>query len=424
MLVFTNRFLKEYQQFQKLGNTGKQLIASVFSYNFIHPIFALFVNAFLWRQSQDIFLVALYNLAFFAFLPVGFYLNGLLIKHKFINLVQGYTIGGVSRSLAVFLLIFAPHLTTATILLFGSIYGLCSGVFWATRNYLSLKATQSNNRIYFSSLDMISGTFTNIIVPLAVGAFIIYGTTINLYTPIQGYYVVAFVLIAVSILSGWQIRKLTIRPTISQLLVTHSSPHWTQSRAVMSIFGIMNGTFQFLSVLMILYFVGNEEALGQVQAISALIAAGILYLVARKVTPQQRIKIMAAGVLLLIIGGLSFNFMYSVTGVILFMAFFSLAQPLLWVTINSLNMDVIDKEVRQTKDDYAYIVDSELFLNVGRVTGIVLFLFYYHIFSSEFALKVTPIAFGFAQLVLLFVARASHRRQRAEQMTVQLNEQH
>lgn len=418
LFIFQRLFGKEYQQFKKLSNDGQRLLAAIFSYNFIHPIFALFINAFLWRQTQSIELVALYNLAFYALLPVGFYLNGYFLKHSVINLLQAYTFGAVTRAFSIFFLIFWPYISPSTIVLFGAIYGLCSGLYWSNRNLLTIKATQSNNRIYFTSIDLIMSSLTNILVPLLVGAFIMYGKTINLYTPIQAYYVVAAFLIMISLLSGWQLRNIKTQPVVNQIILHHPSRHWKQSRIVLAFFGLLNGTFQFLSVLMVLAFVGKEDALGTVQALSAVISAIILYLIARKVTPKQRIWILASGVLLLILGGGIFEVFYSSMGVFLFMAFFSLAQPLLLIAINSLNFDVIDKETMKTKNDYAYVFDSELYLNIGRVIGVVIFLWYVNVFSSDFALRMTPLIFGVAQIILLLVAQSSHKKQRATQLAI------
>ena len=422
MKFLTRRLKKEYYPFTQLSHPAQQLVKSILAYNLIHPIFVLFINAFLWRQSQDIQLVSLYNLAFYVFLPVGFHLNGLLWKHSLLSHARSYTLGGVSKSIAVFLLIFSTHFDIYNVFILGGLFGLCSGIYFGTRNFLSLKVTESNNRLYFSSLELVSNTITNIIVPLLVGAFIVYGTTSHRYTPIQAYYVVAMILVVISIISGWQIRAIKLPlPKIKKIMLHHPSRHWLQCRAVMMMFGLMQGTFQFLSVLMILSFIGNEGALGMVQAVSAILASIVLYGVARKVPPEKRLWIIGSSVALLIVGGLSFEMWQSAIGVFLFMTFYALAQPLLWMGINSLNLDVIDKETVKAHNDYSYLFDSELFLNIGRIIGVIIFLFYSSLFSSDLAMKMTPLLFGLAQIILLFIARSSqHKQRQAELADIQL----
>jgi YQGE family putative transporter len=410
VLFFQKRLQKEYQHFKQLSTPGQQLILSIFSYSTIHPIFLIFISAFLWRQTQDMQLVAFYNLAFYSFMPVGFFLNGLLLQTRSLTIYQTYMLGGISKALAVFLLFFSSHVTLFSTILFGALYGICSGLYWSNRNLLTLKLTEPQNRIYFSSLDMMAGTITNIVTPFLAGIFISYGTTASLYTPLQAYYVIAIVLVAISSISILQIKS--IKPpeiNIQKILLRKPSLHWIQSRGVVATFGILSGTFQFLSVLMILYFVGNEKELGIVQSLSAIIAAGILYVVARKVSPAKRLWIIGCSVLLLIVGGLSFEIFYSALGVFIFMILYSIAHPLLWVAITSLNLDVIDKEVEK-HNDYMYVFDHELFLNIGRVAGVIIFLAYSQFVSAEFALRFTPLAFGVLQIGLFILARASHKK--------------
>ena len=103
------------------------------------------------------------------------------------------------------------------------------------------------------------------------------------------------------------------------------------------------------------------------------------------------------------------------------MTFYALAQPLLWMGINSLNLDVIDKETVKAHNDYSYLFDSELFLNIGRIIGVIIFLFYSSLFSSDLAMKMTPLLFGLAQIILLFIARSSqHKQRQAELADIQL----
>src|SRR5260370_21406747 len=75
-----NLFQKEKTLFDKLNHNGKKLITTIMLYNIIGPILDSFINVFLWRQSQNIILVALFNLLLSFTIPFGFYFNGPLLK--------------------------------------------------------------------------------------------------------------------------------------------------------------------------------------------------------------------------------------------------------------------------------------------------------------------------------------------------------
>jgi YQGE family putative transporter len=177
MLHIIRTFIKkERSYFDKLDSNGKNLFKSFALAGVADPILYTFVNAFLWRTSSgNLVTVALYNLGFYIGLPMGFYFNGRLLK--WIKANKLYVFGAVSQGVVVSLLIFLSVHTTWQIWLFGVIYGIGSGFFWANRNFLTLRVTKSENRMYFSSLESLSGTVNSIVVPFIVGWFIVGGET-------------------------------------------------------------------------------------------------------------------------------------------------------------------------------------------------------------------------------------------------------
>src|ERR1700733_11718355 len=80
MNVLITLFQKEKQHFEKLHDQTQHLLVSIFLFALISPLFGLFINAFLWRESQDFVKIAAYNLIGYFFVPFGFYLNGYLLK--------------------------------------------------------------------------------------------------------------------------------------------------------------------------------------------------------------------------------------------------------------------------------------------------------------------------------------------------------
>jgi GNAT superfamily N-acetyltransferase len=87
-------------------------------------------------------------LALFTAIPLGFYLNGILMQKFTSNSL--YSAGLLLGGLVVSLLTFLSGPTWEVIVLFGFIDGIAGGIYWANRNLLTLRTTQSDNRIYFS----------------------------------------------------------------------------------------------------------------------------------------------------------------------------------------------------------------------------------------------------------------------------------
>src|SRR5690348_2748596 len=104
MLSVKTLIQNENLHFQRLHPPAQRLLISFFLYSLISPLFSLFINAFLWRESQDFVQVALFNLIFYLAIPFGFYLNGYLMKRFAANKL--YIFGLVGGAFVISTLIF------------------------------------------------------------------------------------------------------------------------------------------------------------------------------------------------------------------------------------------------------------------------------------------------------------------------------
>lgn len=159
----------ELSYFHQLSQAGKTLIISYALSGITDPVLYAFFNTFLWRETNDMRILAWYNFAFYAGLPLGFYLNGKLLKY--ISSTRLYLVGCVAEAVVVSALIFLSQTNYLALLIFGITFGMSAGLFWANRNFLTLRAVKSENRIYFSSLEANASTITGIIIPVAWDGF-------------------------------------------------------------------------------------------------------------------------------------------------------------------------------------------------------------------------------------------------------------
>lgn len=396
-------FTIEKQHYDRINKEGKQLLSSILLYNLIGPLLSLFINAFLWRQSKDLTLVAIYNLSLYVTIPVGFYLNGLLLRKFSSNNL--YSFGLLLTGITVSTLLFLPKIDLMTVILFGLANGLASGLFWSNRNLLTLRTTQSNNRIYFSGIESSFKTLTNIVIPVLIGYFITFGSTINLYTPIQGYKMIAIIMLLIIAIIGYLMTTVTItKQSVLRLFLKEPGVSWRRFRLYELFFGFLNGSAIFLPVLIVLSLVGEEETLGTIQSFAAILTAIIVYTISKRITIKQRVPLLIMSVLLAVIGAGVLSINFAVIGVFVFFACKALSEPLMWLALNSLNYDLIDKENKDKRIQYAYVCDQEIFLNSGRIIGVVFFLFLIQSFSNDFGLRFAPLIFALSQIVLIVVA--------------------
>lgn len=396
--------LTEYHQINKLGLQGKIYIQTVILLNLLNPIFAIFMFSFIWRQTEDIRIVALYNLAMFFGLPIGFYLNGLFMKY--LSIKKLYYGGVLSKAFVLMLLVFLPTNKPLLIVFFGLLYGLSAGLFWSNRNLLTLRLTRSDNRLYFSSIDFFSNTLSSIVVPLFIGFFISYGPRTNLYNPNHAYIVIGITTIVLSGLLGLYIKKLNVgRLSVPKIALRHASPEWNMTRSLTLLMGLFMGINTFLPTVMILQFVGKEDVLGLLQSIVAVFTAIVLYTIARSINTKYRPQMIAVGIFLTILGSLYFAVSPSNMGVIMFILFSAIGQILIYSEVSTINMDLIDRENAKSPNYYAYVFDAEVSLNAGRILGIIIFFYYITVFSISTTLQIVPILFALSQIFMVVLAR-------------------
>jgi YQGE family putative transporter len=333
-------FQKEKQHFERLHDQTQHLLISIFLFALISPLFGLFINAFLWRESQDFVKIAAYNLIGYFFVPFGFYLNGYLLKKFSSN--HMYLFGILLQAIAAALLIYLSQITLTAVLIFGFFQGIAIGIYWANRNLLTLKTTQSDNRIYFSGLEVTSSTITRIIVPFLIGLFITSGGLFHLYTPIIAYKILAIIMLIVSAIIGMHILGMEQRKeSISSLWVSSVSKRWVLFRWYEICVGFLSGIMTFLPILAVFIFVGNEKALGTIQSLSAILSAIVVYYLAKKIKVKHRSHLVALSVALCIVGALLFSLSFSAFGVFAFFAGYAIGWPILYMALSSINYDLI-----------------------------------------------------------------------------------
>jgi YQGE family putative transporter len=354
-------------------------------------------------------LIAAYNLSVFLTIPVGFYLNGFLLKKFQTNKL--YCFGIITQAFIIALLIFLPETTIIAIIVFGLLYGIAMGMYWANRNLLTLRSTHSDNRIYFSGLETILNRISEIIAPIMIGFFITSGSFFSLYTPLIAYKILAIFMILISLLIGYSTMNMQTPREDNVTLWLHNAPkQWQKFRWYEIYVGFISGIETLLPVLMIFVLVGEENSLGTIQSISAILSALVVYEIAKKLKIQQRVLLVLISTSISILGAISFSFFYSAIVVFIFFVAIEIASPILYIALSSLNYDLIDKK-ETSAHHYAYICDQELYLNGGRVVAMILFLYLIHTYSNTFALRFMPIAYAMVQLLVFFVAKTTEKEE-------------
>ncbi|MGI8419627.1 MAG: MFS transporter [Candidatus Levyibacteriota bacterium] len=400
----------DISKFDHLAEPARKLLFSITIYNVIFPIFTIFINAFLWRESHNLTLLVIYNLVLYVALPIGFYVNGLLLQTFAAKKLL--SVGLIVFGISVSVIIFQTSISYLAAAIFGLLNGFYAGIYWGNRNFLTIETTTSENRIYFSGLESMSLLITGILIPIIVGHFITFGTTFHLYSTHVAYKILAVLMLYVIVMIALVVLHITkTYEKPHTVLVRHPSKLWTKIRWIQFLYGAVSILQSFFPIVLVLYLLGQEDTLGVLQSISAAITAFIVYFVAKSLDTRHRVSLVRISFITALLGIGFFSIFYNTAiGIFIYLAAVSFMMPLLWIALHSLNFDAIDKEDIQNQTHYAFITDQEIFLNLGRIVSLASFLLLLIVFSDKVALRYLPFLLTILHGFLLILTKSIEKK--------------
>lgn len=225
-------FIKsEILHFKNLPKKAQELLISFFFYSTAYPMISIFISAFIWKNNSNISHLIYFRAGQFLITPVAFLLGGILLKIFKINKL--YFLGSIFMAISSMIIVFLKSETIFGFLIMGVLLGIGTGLYWANRNYLTLKETNEENRSYFFGLLFSFATLIGLVITLLVGWLIVFGMSYQLLIA------VAFILI---FFSGFVILRGNYEtPKIGRLFIRNSSYIWMRKRMIHLGIGLVEG---------------------------------------------------------------------------------------------------------------------------------------------------------------------------------------
>lgn len=403
----------EVAHFNSQPHNFRILVLTNIVYAFVLPVIDIFVAAYVMRSSNDPTKVVIYQLTIYTGIPLTFLLNGFLLKH--INIRKLYSAGMLLSGVSMMIMMSLKTLSLTGIGVAGITMGMSFGFYWANRDYLALAITHDGNRNYYYGLETFFYTIIAVVIPVAIGWFIESwagaGGAHTAYLIITG--LVFLVTIFASIVC---FRGTFSNPLQKKYVFFKFHPLWYKLLFLALLKGLAQGFLVTAPAMLIMLLLGKEGALGTAQSIGAIIAAILMYIIGRVSGPAHRLRIFAGGLILFTIAALFNGILYNELGVVLFMLFLLLAKPLMDLAYFPIQFSVIDiLSKKENRGEFAYILNHEAGLYVGRFLGAATFLLLAYGFSVEVALRYAIIIIAVLQLSSIYVAKVI-MRQRVEIM--------
>jgi YQGE family putative transporter len=394
----------EIAHFKKQSYNFKVLTLTNLIYSIVLPVIDIFVAAYVMRSSNDPVKVVVYQLTIYTGIPITFLINGYLLRTFSIKTL--YSLGMMLSGISMMVMMSLTTLDTVGIGIAGLIMGMSFGFYWANRDFLALATTNDENRNYYYGLETFFYTIIAIIIPFSIGAFIEYQTGISGNAQLAYRIVTGFVVFVTILASIMCFRGNFTNPTEKKFIYFKFDPYWYKLLRLASLKGLVQGFLVTAPAMLIMLLVGKEGALGTAQSVGAIIAAFVMYIIGRKTTPKHRIYVFGTGLVLFAIAAIINGILYNSAGVILFMLLLLLAKPLLDIAYYPIQYSVIDILTKKEKrSEFAYILNHEAGLYIGRLVGAGTFLVLAYCFSVEIALRYAIVIVAILQLVSYWVAK-------------------
>jgi YQGE family putative transporter len=319
-------------------------------------------------------------------------------------------------------MMFVKDITLFGLIVSGTLIGASSGFFWTNRYLMALDTTNDDNRNYFFGLESFFFTISNIGVPLAIGALlasidgaIVFGIVFDIY---KGYQIVTLLVFAITILACFSLAQGTFEnPLQKDFLYFRFHRLWNKQILLAMLKGLVQGFLVTAPAMLIMKFVGKEGSLGLIQGISGGLTAILIYLLGRFAQPRHRILIFGFGIVIFLVGTIVNGIELSFFGVMVFVlckVFFQPLHDLAYYPIMMKVIDVVSKH--ENRSNYAYILNHEFGLFIGRAVGLAIFIFLALYVSENFALRYALIIVALIQLASIPLAKNIIKQSNSEQL--------
>ncbi len=362
-----------------------------------------FVNVYLWKQSGEFTHIALYNLASVVMQPLTFILAGRWAKK--IDRVIVLRLGVSFLSVFFFTVLFLGEKASSYLLLLGALIGIGFGFYWLAFNVLTFEITEPDTRDFFNGFLGLLTSFAGMIGPILAGFLI---TSMEKFTGYKVIFGISLGLFVIAVILSFFLKR---RPATGVfefrriLGERRRNANWRHILHAHYFQGIREGTFVFVIVVWVYIATNSELAIGTYGLVASAVSFVTYYIVGRFIKPHLRKKAILIGGIGLYLAIFLIIFDLTFTKLIMYGIVISLSYPILLVPYISLTYDIIGKGWKAAEMRVEYIVVREVFLNCGRITSILLFLFTVTIFNEEQGIPLLLLFIGAGHLMIYFFVR-------------------
>ncbi|MGP4072489.1 MFS transporter [Piscibacillus sp. B03] len=367
----------------------------------------IFVNIFLWKQTEDLLILALYNLCIYVAQTLIFVLLGKWVKRidRVIILRTGIFVISVFFISVLLLSTKASDLFYVLGILIGTGYGL----FWLAYNILIFEVTEPYTRDFFNGMFGALQSLSGIVGPVSAGWII---TALTGYKGYLTIFFISFVLFIMAIIfSIFLERRKTdgeynIREVIKE---SKENRQWFWMLTAHLFQGMREGIFLFLIGLWVYLGTQSELIVGIYNMIYAIASFVMYQIVARIVKPDNRKILIFIGSIFLFISVFWLLISDEPVDFYIYAGILGVFLPLFFAPYTSVSYDIIGQAKNAKDNRVEYIIFRDIILNSGRTISLILFVIGLLVISADVWMKYSVVIFGIGYFVSGIIVFRIHK---------------
>ncbi|MBP1974817.1 MFS transporter [Cohnella thailandensis] len=392
---------------QMLGLNGEAIVSL-----FIHGCFqfgasmsGLFLNLYLWRLTEDLWINGMFNLIVYGVTPLAFAVGGYIAKRK--DRMVTYRVGIVMIACFYLVVVIARDSVVDFYMLYAFFNGFALGLYWNGYLVLMYDVVDSRSRGRYLGINMVVFNTAGLIGPALAGFLI------GRFAGLQGYIVmfsVACLMFMIAALFSMRIPKKTSHHRTYYLKYTLSvlkkEPVWLRGLFGFLLLGAFQGIMLFLPNILLYQTVGSEQWVGLLTVFFSMLTISMGLYISRRNNRDSVRGSLALSSSLVTLAACLLLIDISWWSVLLFMSIFSFFNPLTVNTLTSYNYRLMDFLPLKGEFRIESVVIKELFLNVGRVLSILFLI----LFAEDPDSPAMPIVLVIAAMLHMLILPLVQKR--------------
>ena len=360
-----------FEKLKALSYRARQAIALHSVFTLAETIGGIFFSLYLWRLTNSLQLIALYQFFFWLALMLGFVLIGYGFKNK--GMSQLFRIGFWLQFVFYGLIVILGEKSVDWLVLLGLLGGLGNAFYWAGHEVMVFSGTSDKTREMFYGVLMSGESIARIAGPALAAGLIWLGVKLQ-GEEFFGYYLL-FAAMALLFLSAELVIKKTKDVTFERFsligvfkLYQRKAWRWNLWRSFVD--GLMISRYFVWSVLAYL-ILESEVWLGTMMSVVGALGIVSNVLIGHWFKPKLRGKLNSLGVVLLVIAGIAYPLLLNPAGLAADQILGELiGAPLFTFAWLAWFYVAVETDYEGKKRQFEYYAGHEIWQGVGRMISI------------------------------------------------------